>query len=234
MPKNLPRKSPNCILSRLPPKQFALLDTHLSAVVLPVRKQLECRNKRIESVYFLEHGIASVVASGPGGRSIEVGIIGREGMTGLAVVLGDECSPHETFMQVAGDGQRIRADELRNAMDRSAALRRTLLHYVHAFYIQTTRTILANGRSNIKERLARWLLMAHDCLEGDELPITHEFLSMMLGVGRAGVTIAMQSLDAAGLIATSRGLITIVDRRGLIQRSGGTYFAPEGGNRVGN
>jgi CRP-like cAMP-binding protein len=234
MLKNLQRKSPNGILSRLPPKQFALLKPHLSAVDLPIRKQLECRNKRIEGVYFLEHGIASVVASGPRERSIEAGIIGREGMTGLAVVLGDERSPHETFMQVAGDGQRIPADKLRHAMDHSAGLSRTLLRQAHAFHIQTTRTNLANARSNVKERLARWLLLADDRIDGGELPLTHEYLSMMLGVGRAGVTIAMQSLEATGFITTTRGLITIVDRRGLIQSSDGTYFPPEGGNRVDN
>jgi CRP-like cAMP-binding protein len=232
MEKNVPRQSANRILLKLPPKQFALLKPHLSAVDLAVRTKLECRNTRIENIYFMEHGIASVVACGPGGRTIEVGIIGREGMTGLAVLLGDDRSPHDTFMQVAGDGQRMSADKLRHAMDRSAALRATLLRCAHAFHIQTTRTNLANGRTKIEQRLARWLLMADDRIDDDELPLTHEFLSMMLGVGRAGVTVAMRSLEGSGFITTKRGLITVIDRQGLIESSDGIYIAPEGGQRM--
>jgi CRP-like cAMP-binding protein len=232
MPRSVPHPSANRILSRLPAKQFALLRPHLSAVDLPVRRQLERRNKRIEHIYFMEHGLASVVANGPGERAIEVGIIGREGMTGLAVLLGEERSPHETFVQMAGDGQRISADKLRQAMDRSAPLHRTFLRYAHAFHIQTTRTNLANARSKIEERLARWLLMAGDRIDGDELPLTHEFLSMMLGVARAGVTGAVRALEAEGLITTKRGHVTIIDRQGLIESSAGTYFAPEGDQRL--
>ena len=218
----------NRILSSLPHKQLSMLRPHLSAVDLPIRKQLECRNKRIEHVYFIEQGLASVVAYGPPNRTIEVGIIGREGMTGMAVVLGEERSPHETFMQVAGAGQRIRADRLREAMHRNASLHRTLLHYAYAFHIQTTQTSLANGRSKIEERLARWLLVADDRIGGGELKLTHEFLSIMLGVGRAGVTVATQSLEDAGLIANKRGRITILDKPGLIVASAGTYVDAEG------
>jgi CRP-like cAMP-binding protein len=220
----------NHILSRLPLKQFALLSPYLSNVVLPVRTQLEDRNKRIENIYFIECGFASVVAvaTGPGLRSIEVGMIGREGMTGLAVVLGDECSPHETYIQAAGEGQRISADNLRRAIRQSADLHGALLRYAHAFHIQTTRTNLVNGRSKIEERLARWLLMADDRIDGNVLPLTHEFLSIMLGVRRAGVTVAVQALEASGFITSKRGFITIIDRPGLIENSDGTYVPPEG------
>ena len=100
------------------------------------------------------------------------------------------------------------------------------LRYAHSFHIQTTRTNLANGRSKIEERLARWLLMADDRVDGDELPLTHEFLAIMLGVRRAGVTVAIQALEAAGLIVAKRGRITILDRQGLIESSDGTYVAP--------
>jgi CRP-like cAMP-binding protein len=219
----------NHILSRLPLKQFALLSPYLSNVVLRVRTQLEDRNKRIESIYFIESGFASVVAvaSGPGLRSIEVGLIGREGMTGLAVILGDERSPHETFIQAAGEGQRISADNLRRAIRQSADLHAALLRYAHAFHIQTTGTNLVNGRSKIEERLARWLLMADDRIDGDVLPLTHEFLSIMLGVRRAGVTVAVQALEASGFITAKRGFITIIDRPGLIENSDGTYVPPD-------
>jgi CRP-like cAMP-binding protein len=228
MSKSIPRTCANRILASLPPKQFALLKPHLSAVDLPVRTQLEGRNKRIENIYFLEHGLASVVAVDTGERCVEVGIIGRESMTGLAVVMGDERSPYATFMQIAGDGQRISADKLRRATDRSVGLHRSLLHFAHAFHIQTTRTNLANARSKVKARLARWLLMAHDRIDGNDLQLTHEFISNMLGVRRAGVTAAVQGLEAAGLITSKRGCITIVDRRWLKEMADGSYAPLKG------
>jgi CRP-like cAMP-binding protein len=219
-------RSANRLLSRLSPEEFGLLQPHLEAVDLPVRKQLESRNKPIEAVYFPEHGFASVVANGTG-RSIEVGIIGREGMTGLSVVMGTDRSPHETYMQVGGDGQRISSAKLGQAVEQSPALHRHLLRYCHAFVVQTAQTALANGRSKIEERLARWLLMANDRLDGDEVPLTHEFLSVMLGVRRPGVTVALDVLEKEGLIQAKHRAVAIVDRAGLRKISNGAYGAPE-------
>jgi CRP-like cAMP-binding protein len=221
-----PRASPNRLLARLSPDEVGLLGPHLEAVDLPVRQQLENRNKPIEHVYFVEHGFASVVANGTG-RSIEVGLIGREGMTGLAVVLGTDRTPHDTFIQAAGDGQRISAAKLRSAMEQSPTLHRSFLRYGHAFVIQTAQTALANGRSKIEERLARWLLMAHDRLDGDEVPLTHEFLSVMLGVRRPGVTVALDLLEKQGLIRAKRGAVAILNRTGLRKISNGAYGAAE-------
>jgi CRP-like cAMP-binding protein len=216
----------NLILARLSPDQLGLLQPHLEAMDLPVRKQLENRNKTIEHVYFIEHGFASVVANGTG-RAIEVGLIGREGMTGLAVVMGTDRTPHDTFMQAAGDGQRISSAKLRSAMEQSPALHRSLLRYGHAFVVQTAQTALANGRSKIEERLARWLLMAHDRLDGNEVPLTHEFLSIMLGVRRPGVTIALHLLEKEDLIRARRGTVAILNRTGLRKISNGAYGAAE-------
>jgi CRP-like cAMP-binding protein len=220
--------SSNRILSRLSRKDFALLEPHLEAVDLPARKPLEKRKKRIEQVYFIESGFASVVANGTSKPSIEVGIIGREGMTGLAVVLGHDRAQHETFIQLPGKGLRMSADSLREANDRSVSLHRAMLRYANAFLMQTTTTALANGRSKVEERLARWLLMAHDRVDGDELPLTHEFLGMMLGSPRPGVTIALQALEKAGLITTRRSHITIVNRKRLEKSANGAYVTPEG------
>jgi CRP-like cAMP-binding protein len=205
---------------------LGVLWPHLEAVDLPVRKQLEARNKAIDAIYFIEHGIASVVADGTG-RSIEVGLIGREGMTGLAVVMGSDRSPHETFMQVGGDGQRIAAGKLRQLTEENPTLHRLLLRYGHAFVIQTAQTALANGRSKVEERLARWLLMANDRLDGNRVPLTHEFLSTMLGVRRPGVTLALKHLEDQGLIQAKRGAIVIVDRTRLRKISNGAYGAAE-------
>src|SRR5436305_4043506 len=113
--------------------------------------------------------------------------------------MAGERAPHETYMQLGGNGQRVAAAELRQAMAQSASLQRAFLHYAHAFFVQTARTAMANGRSKIEERLARWLLMAHDRTDGDELALTHEFLATMLGVRRPGVTVALNLLEGSGL-----------------------------------
>ena len=161
--------SPNRILSRLSKADFCLLEPHLEPVDLPLRKMLAARNKRVEHVYFPESGFASVVANGD--IAIEVGIIGREGMTGMSVALGNgDHVPHDTYMQMAGHGQRISAEHLRKAIAASVPLHHVLLAFVHSFMTQTTQTVLANGRSKIEDRLARWLLMAQDRVDGNELP----------------------------------------------------------------
>ena len=228
MPESPSRSTSNRILSRLSAKDFALLRPHLDPIELPLRKSLEVRNRRIDNIYFVERGFASVVADGSGARAIEVGLIGREGMTGLAVVLGKERASNDTFMQAAGAGLRISAKDLRRGIDASVSLHRAFLGYAHSFLEQTAQTALANGRSKIEERLARWLLMARDRLDGDELPLTHEFLSIMLGVRRAGVTTALQELEQSGLISTRRGFVTILDRNALEKNANGAYAPPNG------
>jgi CRP-like cAMP-binding protein len=202
---------------------FALLEPHLQAVDLPVRKKLELRNRKIATVYFMEHGFASVVANGVDKPGIEVGIIGREGMTGVSVVLGGERPRNETFIQAAGSGLCLTAQQLREAIDQSISLHRSLLRYADAFLVQTTQTALANGRSKIEERLSRWLLMADDRIDEDEMPLTHEFLSLMLGAQRSGVTLALQALERRGFISMRRSYVKIVDRKGLEQNANGTY-----------
>jgi len=219
--------SSNRILAGLARQDFALIEPHLEPVDLPVRKVLETRRKRIDHVYFVESGFASVVADGTGKPSIEVGIIGREGMTGLALVLGGDRAQHATFVQVAGKGQRMSAARLRELDEQSPAFHRAILRYARAYLAQTTTTALANGRSKTDERLARWLLMAADRLDGDELHLTHEFLGLMLGTHRPGVTLALQALEKAGLIATRRGRVTILDRKTLQKSSNGTYVPYE-------
>jgi CRP-like cAMP-binding protein len=217
--------SPNRILARLSRAELSSLEPNLEAVELPVRKQLHTRNRRIEHVYFPESGIASVVANGE--QALEIGIIGREGMTGVALVMGiNERPQHETYMQVAGKGHCLAADHLREALEASVTLRQALLQYAHAFMTQMADTALSNGRHNIEERLARWLLLADDRLDNHEIPLTHEFLGVMLGTARPGVTIALKELERRGWITHRRGMITIIDRKGLIRSANGAYFAP--------
>ena len=216
----------NKILAALSNADLALLQPHLEPVELEVRKVLEQPNKPIKHSYFIERGLASIVA-GNSHKRLEVGLIGSEGMTGLPIVLGNDRSPHENFIQVAGEGSRIPADKLRGAMRQSRSLEKAFLKFAHSFMNQTANTAFSNGTATLEERLARWLLMANDRLDGDEIPLTHEFLSLMLGVRRAGVTVALNYLEHRGVIRLSRGQIVITDRKGLKASANGTYHEPE-------
>jgi CRP-like cAMP-binding protein len=219
--------SDNRLLASLSTEDFDLLEPHLEVVTLGLRKSLERPNRRIDAVYFPEAGFASVVAVQSSGKEVEVGLIGREGMTGLPIVFGDHRSPHATYIQAPGTGTFMPATELRKAFQSSPSLRDSLLKFVQAFGVQTTHTAICNARSKLDVRLARWLLMAHDRIGEDALPLTHEFLSLMLGVRRAGVTDALHGLREQGLISYARGLITVENRKGMERKAGAAYGVPE-------
>ena len=217
----------NQLLAAMSATDLALLTPHLRPVALELLKHLERPNRPIETVYFMEAGIASVVAVQTDETRIEIGLIGREGMSGTAVVLGGDQSPHSTYIQVAGEGKRIAAKDLHEAMDASISLRDLLLKFVQVFMVQTAHTAIANARAHIDQRLARWILMAHDRTRDNTLPLTHEFLALMLGVRRAGVTEALQSLKRQKLIDTRRNQIVVLNRKGLEQAAGKSYGVPE-------
>jgi CRP-like cAMP-binding protein len=217
----------NRLLDALSPPDLARLQPYLRKVELDVRRTMEAPNKPIVDIYFMHEGIASVVAVQANQHRIEIGLIGREGMSGAAVLLGDDRSPHSTYIQVAGSGERIAADQLRKALSQSETLRALLLKYVQAFMVQTAHTATANARAKLPERLARWLLMAHDRIGQDELALTHEILALMLGVRRAGVTEALRALSAKRLISAGRGHIVVRNREGIERIAGEFYGIPE-------
>ena len=217
----------NKLLEALSPSDFEMLAPHLMPVVLRLKQELEQPNKRIVSVYFPDNGIVSVVALHPDHTRVEIGVIGGEGVSSTAVLLGNESSPHSTYVQIAGRGMRISAVNLRTTMQQSPSLQ-TLLHkYVQTFLVQTAHTAISNARATLPQRLARWLLMAHDRVLSDKLLLTHEFLSLMMGVRRAGVTEALHELARQKLIKASRGQITIFNRNGLEKLAGDFYGVPE-------
>ena len=221
-----PSPPKNRLLARLAPKDLDALRPHLAALDLPLRFMMEKPGRAIENVFFPESGIASVVAVQANETRIEVGLIGCEGMSGVAIVLGNHQSPNETYMQVAGAGQRISVGALRAATAKSAGMHGIMLKYVQAFMTQTAHTAICNARSHIDARLSRWILMAHD-RTSDTIPLTHEFLALMLGVRRAGVTEALQILVTRGLVKSARGQITVLDRKGLQASAGDCYGVPE-------
>jgi CRP-like cAMP-binding protein len=211
----------NQILARLPERDLARLVPHLQPFELVVREFLEKPDEPIKDVYFVLDGIVSLVAGTT--RNIEIGIVGRDGMTGTSVVLGARSSPHQCFVQVAGKALRIKSSELVKAMEERPSIQAGFLRYVRELLLQTAQTALANGIATTEQRLARWLVMSQDRLQRDEIALTHEFLSLMIGVWRPKVTIALQSLEEKRLIKNTRGLIHIVGREGLEEVAGDCY-----------
>jgi len=217
----------NRLLNSLSRSDFDLISLHLVPASLNVRDQFERPNKPIEEVCFPATAIVSVVAEHPNGRRIEIGIIGCEGMTGSSLLLGSNRTPHAAYIQVAGDGYRLSVAKLRELLAKTPTLRSSLLKFVQGFMVQTAHTAIANARATLTERLARWLLMAHDRVPGNELRLTHEFLSLMMAVRRPGVTEALQSLQSAGLIRCGRSQISMLDRKGIEKIAGSYYGIPE-------
>lgn len=218
----------NLLLRALSRADYALLEPHLEPVTLKVKVSLFHPNEPIERVYFLEDGVASIVSDQEGGRPVEIGIHGREGMSGVPVVLGAQRSPHDSMIQV-GDApaQSIPSERLLDACAKSPALNQLLLRYAHTLSVQTAQTAAANATFDLPERCARWLLMCDDRLESDRIELTHEFLSMMLAVRRSGVTVTLHELQEMGAIRTSRGVITISDRSQLEEIAGEFYGQAE-------
>ncbi len=216
----------NLLLRALSAQDFALLQMYLEPVPLNRGDVLVEPNEPIEHTYFLEDGIGSVVGTVDSHR-VEIGIYGREGMSGIAVLLGTDRTPHENFIQVAGSALRMRSDDLRWAIHQSPSLHQRLLRYVQAFQVQIVHTALSNASYGVEGRLARWLLMCHDRLDGDDLPLTHEFVSIMLSVSRPSVTLAIQRVEGAKMIEARRGLLTILSRAKLEEIAGDSYGPPE-------
>lgn len=216
----------NQLLHGLSKVDRGLISPWLEAVELKLGQAIEEANTPISHVYFLEQGIISVAAKSSGGQ-IQAGLIGREGMTGTAILLGNHRSPNDASVQMAGSAQRMSAKQLRVALETSKSLRQRFQRFSHVFMVQIAQTALAASKTRLNIRLARWLLMVHDRQDADELALTHELVAVVLGVRRSGVTDALHELESNGLIRASRGVIRIVNRRGLIALAGGTYGVPE-------
>jgi CRP-like cAMP-binding protein len=209
------RPTSNHLLDLIPPAVFDRLRPHLTAEALSLNQTLQARGKPVKSVFFPTSGMISIVAMMRDGATVEVGMVGREGMLGVQAVLDDDISINEAMVLIPGNPLRLPADVLRREAQASPELRSVLLRYVQAVLNAATQSAACNRAHLLEQRLARWLLTARDRAGADRLPLTHEFIAMMLGVRRAGVTVAAQSLQTAGLIQYAHGRITIVDREGL-------------------
>ncbi|HVE59226.1 MAG TPA: Crp/Fnr family transcriptional regulator [Pyrinomonadaceae bacterium] len=205
----------NQILNALPEEDLARLSAHLEPVDLPSGKFLYQSLEPITHVYFPNYSVASIVANTSGGRSTEVGIIGREGAVGLDVLMSVDSSPNECMIQIPGDGLRLPTAVVREEFKLGGAVHVSLLRFIHKLMIQISQTTLCNRLHPIEERLSRWLLMSHDRVSGDEISLTQEFLATMLGVNRPSVSISAGILQAKGFIKYSRGHITVLNRLGI-------------------
>jgi len=205
----------NLILSGLPRVELARLQPHLEPVRLPQNKVLGRPGEKVLHAYFLEDGMASIVVTMRNGVSVEVGIVGRDGMVGLPILFGTGHIPTLTFMQIPGSGFRIRAQALKAEFDRPGALRMLCGRFFQSQLMQVSNSAACNRVHNIEERLARWLLLCQDKTTLKRLPLTHVFLSQMLGTGRATVSLAAEILQRSKLIGYSRGKVDILDRKGL-------------------
>ena len=217
----------NHLLASLAPAEWDRLAPELQPVTLGVRKELELRGHDVEWVYFPQSGIASVIAESSEDHRVETGVIGYEGMTGTGIVMGDVRAAQTIVMQIAGAGYRMAASRLRALLADNASLREKLMLFARAFHIQVAHTALANGAGLLEQRLARWLLMLHDRVEGDTLAITHDYIAVMLSVRRPGVSVALKVLEEQGLTRANRGMIAIIDRQGLLEKSAGLYGRTE-------
>jgi CRP-like cAMP-binding protein len=205
----------NKILAALRADEYERVLPHLKPVSLPLGEVLYETEGRIRYVYFVSTGVVSLVTHMEEGSGVEVGLVGSEGMVGLPLALGDDVSPNQAIVQIAGGAVRMEGAALREELKGGGLLKVLLLRYVLAVLKQASQSAACNRSHHVAERLARWLLTCHDRVEGDELLLTQEFIAEMLGTRRAGVSEAAGILQGAGLLRYSRGHITVTDRKGL-------------------
>lgn len=221
------RVTRNRLLQALPPPERESLLPHFERVEVAKGDVLWSVGQPLAFAYFPEGGLSSNLAVTREGRRVEVGCFGCEGMVSTATVLGSDRAAHELLIQVGGPWLRIGTETLRGAMRDSPALHDLLLRYAHFLSMTLSQTALSNGVQTIEERLARWILMVHDRIDGDELPLTHAFLSTMLAARRPSVTLAIQVIEGYGAIRAKRGLIVVRDRAMLRDLAGQSYGPAE-------
>ena len=226
MPTTSPYDGPNRLLKSLAHEDFDLLRPYLRSVTFTLRQPLELADEVPKNLYFPEGGVASVVATLRSQKNFEVGLIGWEGMTGTSILSGAP-SPFDCYVQFEGQALVMPSRAMATALNCSQTLRPALALYAHMLGVQTAYTALASAHAPLPERLARWLMMIDDRVDGASFKVTHELLAIMLGVHRPGVTTALHELEGEGLIKSTRGHVEILDRRALHVRAGNAYGKTE-------
>ena len=205
----------NLLLACLPEAEFARLSTQMERVTLSHGEHVIVPDAPIRDVYFPLNCLLSLVTILEDGSTVESGTIGREGMSGIPLLLDAKTTPMPTFTQIPGDALKIRASLLKEMYDEGGTLHKLLNRYIHTVIITGSQSTACNARHHVEARFCRWLLMSSDGVGSDKLNLTQEFLATMLGVRRPGVSVTAAELQGKGLISYSRGLIQILDRAGL-------------------
>jgi CRP-like cAMP-binding protein len=209
----------NRLLLALPEQEFQRIFGHLEFVGLPLGRVLYNADNWIDYAYFMNSGMASLVAVTGDGATVEVGTVGSEGVLGIQAALGEDRIFYSGVVQIPGNAMRIRTDALRREFHKNAGLSRLLLDYMLVLHLQVSQSAVCNRFHSLEQRLCRWLLTSQDCARSDRFPVTHEFLSHMVGASRTPVTLTAEALQEAGLIWYRRSIIRILDRQGMEART---------------
>lgn len=210
-----PHPRDNRLLAALPPEDMARLLPQLAPVTFGLGDVLYEPDRPLAYLYFPTTAVVSLIYTMLDGTTVEMGLVGNEGVVGIALFMGGDTTPNRAIVQVAGGAFRLQAPVLRVEFQRGGAVQLALLRYTQALITQISQTAACNRLHAIEQRLCRWLLLTRDRVPTDQVQMTQEFLAHMLGVRREGVTVAARHLQAAGLIRYARGHITILDRPGL-------------------
>ena len=205
----------NHILAAIPESEFIRLQPHFDFVQMTYHQSMHPANQEIEYLYFLNRGMASLVVITRDGRTVEVGIVGKEGAVGANTAVGLNTSPYGAVVQIPGDGLRISSKAVASLLDSTPEFELMLNRYASMQGMQVAQLAACNRLHEIEQRLARWMLMCQDRTESDVLPMTHEFFAQMLGAGRPSVTLAAGALQKAGIIRYTRGKVNILNRKAL-------------------
>ena len=228
MPPPLSQQSAgNLLLATLPPPCLEAVEPDVETIELELRQILVQPNAPLDHAYFLTEGICSIITTNPAGIRVETGLIGREGFIGAPVILGVKTSPYEIMAQTKGRALRLSGRALLAAMKQCQELATVLSRFIHLFTLQTSYTTLATAHNSLVERLARWFLMCHDRVHGDEFSMTDEFLRLILAVPPSDIDEVVQELEAKRTIIFSSDSVTVLSRSGLEQVAGGSYGMPE-------
>ena len=207
----------NRLLAALPHEEYQRLQPHLELVHFSKCKTLYEIRDLIPHAYFLNSGMVSLLSVTQSGATVEIAMVGTEGMVGIPIILRIQRTPYRIMVQIPGDALRIKAHVIYAEFKRGGKLQDVLLSYTHTLLTQISQSALCNRFHPVEKRLCRWLLTTHDRVHGDTFHLTQEIISYMLGTPRTRVTMAAGVIQEAGLIRYKRGKITIIDRRGLEQ-----------------
>ena len=213
------RPRANAILNRLSDDQLKTLLPKFKLVKLKRGDILYEPDDKIEYVYYPTSGVISLLATFEDGTTVEAGLTGNEGMMGTACVLGADTTPHQALVQISGEALRMTYGDLRAQVGQDGAFLAAMLTYTNLLFVMVAQTAACNRMHTLEQRLARWLLLTDDRVSGSELELTQDFISRMLGVRRAGVTVAANELRQRGIIEYRRGNVIVLDRKGLEQTS---------------